>query len=306
MTMDHQVRTTHQVPPQVMTNDAGMRVHQAPQMVMNDPNYGHHHQSTQMMMNEMGMRVQQPSPQFHQSMHQSRRPVVQERPIPSSSRHPVPISAEELLANSYDHEEGRLKVAQIYNQICAAVNENEGDAIQAYGGNKSAGLRVRKALREIEMHCVDMRNALFDQPLRKATDGRRKKKIDGVEGSDPAVEGVLKEDLGEGQSDDALDDLNEDYDREVDSDVDCDTDLGRPSSTPPTERGNGVHEYQFLKKDSDVGGEHPWPHGLNQTGVRIDLNGQMQVPTPPPVYVNPSPQYGERQWPPAVVHLDRD
>jgi len=183
------------------------------------------------------------------------------------------------------------------------VNENEGDAIQAYGGNKSAGLRVRKALREIEMHCVDMRNALFDQPLRKATDGRRKKKVDGVEGADPAVEGGAKEDGVDAQSDDALDDLNEEYDREVDSDVECDADTGRPASTPPSERGNGVHEYQFLKKDTDVG-EHPWPHGLHQTGVRLDLNGQMQGT--PPVYVTPSPQYGERKWPPAVVHLDRD
>lgn len=194
---------------------------------------------------------------------------------------------------------------QLQIQICAAVNENEGDAIQAYGGNKSAGLRVRKALREIEMHCVDMRNALFDQPLRKATDGRRKKKVDGVEGADPAVEGA-KEDGVNAQSDDALDDLNEEYDREVDSDVECDVETGRPSYTPPSERGNGVHEYQFLKKDADVG-EHPWPLGLHQSGVRLDLNGQMQAPMQGPAYVTPPPQYGEqRKWTPAVVHLDRD
>lgn len=188
-------------------------------------------------------------------------------------------------------------------QICATVNENEGDAIQAYGGNKSAGLRVRKALREIEMHCVDMRNALFDQPLRKATDGRRKKNVgDGMEGGEAAVDGA-KEDGVDAQSDDALDDLNEEYDREVDSDVECDVnETGIHLATPPSERGNGVHEYQFLKKDAGVvGGEtqQSWSHGLH-AGVRLDLNnGQMQA-TPA------VPQYADRKWPPAVVHLDRD
>lgn len=213
------------------------------------------------------------------------------------------------------------------------MNENEGDAIQAYGGNKSAGLRVRKALREIEMHCIDMRNALFDQPLRKNAAGRKKKAEDG-EGGDPAMD--AGKDGVDGQSDE-----DEDYDREIDSDVDDET--RRPSSpTPPSEPGNEVHEYQFLKTDIAGVGERPWPaQGLQnlKPGMRLDLGGgQRQVPVQmsPPVHAHayaqasvhasihaavhahapahvPAPpmttpygQYEETTWPPSVVFLDRD
>lgn len=193
-------------------------------------------------------------------------------------------------------------------QICATVNENEGDAIQAYGGNKSAGLRVRKALREIEILCVDMRNALFDQPLRKTAG--RKKKADGVEGAEPAGEGA--KDGVDGQSDDGLEDFNEYYDREIDSDIECDVETRRPSSTPPSEPSNEVHEYQFLKKaDADVG-ERSWPHGLQslKPGMRMDLGGPRQAPPQmtPPAQGTPSVvlQHEEGKWPPAVVYLDRD
>jgi hypothetical protein len=190
-----------------------------------------------------------------------------------------------------------LTVLSWLPQICGTVNENEGDAIQAYGGNKSAGLRVRKALREIEILCVDMRNALFDQPLRKNAAAGRKKKVDGVEGAEPPVEGVEPAVDG-AQSDDAID---EEYEREADSDLECDVETGPSAATPPSELGgNGVPEYQFLKKDAVIG-EHPWPQGLqnSNSGLRLDLNGQT-----PPVYVTPPPR-GE--WPPpAVVHLGRD
>ncbi|KAG0556719.1 hypothetical protein KC19_11G074300 [Ceratodon purpureus] len=288
----------HQVPQVVMT-DQGARGYQAPHVMMHEQQgVMYHHQSPQM--HDMGMRVQQPS---QYSSVQQRRPVVQER-APPVSRHPVPISSEELAAHALDNEEGRLKVAQIYNSICATVNENEGDAIQAYGGNKSAGLRVRKALREIEILCIDMRNALFDQPLRKNAAAGRKKKVDGAEGVEPPVEGVEPPADG-AQSDDANDEFNEDYEREADSDVECDVDTG-PSATPPSEPGSGVHEYQFLKKEAAIG-EHPWPQGLqnSNSGLRLDLNGQSQMA--PPVYATPPPIVAPRgEWPPAVVHLDRD
>lgn len=125
------------------------------------------------------------------------------------------------------------------------MNENEGDAIQAYGGNKSAGLRVRKALREVEVLCVDMRNALFDQPLQNNAAGR-KEQADGAEGPDPTMDGA-KEDGDGAQSDE---DFNEDYDREIDSDVECDVEPRQPGShARPSEPGNDpvIHEYQFLK-----------------------------------------------------------
>jgi len=219
------------------------------------------------------------------------------------------------------------------SQICAAVNENEGDAIQAYGGNKSAGLRVRKALREIELHCIDMRNALFDKPPRKNAAGRKKEGEAAVDGANPALDA---------QSDD-----DEDFDREMDSDVECDR---RPSSpTPPSEPGNEVHEYQFLKPDLNAGvsahgfkdSASPWPPGLQnlKPGMRFDLGGERpQIPmqTTPPVHSHvhhvhhvshvphihhvPSSihvpphvpmatahvQYEEPTWPPSVVFLNRD
>ncbi|XP_024359262.1 CHD3-type chromatin-remodeling factor PICKLE isoform X2 [Physcomitrium patens] len=301
MMNDPHVRS-HQVP-QTMIHDPGMRGYQSPQMTMNDPMV-RGYQSPQTMNSSVGMGIQQ-QPHYH-SMQQMR-PPVQERGHPPP-RHPVIISPEELAANAYDNEEGRLKVAQIYNQICATVNENEGDAIQAYGGNKSAGLRVRKALREIEILCVDMRNALFDQPLRKTAG--RKKKADEVEGAEPAGEGA--KDGVDGQSDDGLEDFNEYYDREIDSDIECDVETRRPSSTPPSEPSNEVHEYQFLKKaDADVG-ERSWPHGLQslKPGMRMDLGGPRQAPPQmtPPAQGTPSVvlQHEEGKWPPAVVYLDRD
>ena len=149
-----------------------------------------------------------------------------------------------------------------------------------------------------------MRNALFDQPLRKNAAAARKKKADGVEGADPLVEGADPRVDG-AQSDDGVYELNEEYEREADSDVECDVDTG-PSATPPSEPGNGVHEYQFLKKDAVID-EHPWPQGLqnSNSGLRLDLNGQTQMT--PPVYVTSPPIVAPRgEWPPAVVHLDRD
>lgn len=306
MMMNDPHMRSHQVPQTIM-NDHGMRGYQTPQMMMNDPMM-RGYQSPQMMNNNMGMGAQQQS-QYHPM--QQMRPHVQERgPLPP--RHPVQISPEELAANAFDKEEGRLKVAHIYNQICATVNENEGDAIQAYGGNKSAGLRVRKALREIEILCVDMRNALFDQPLRKSTG--RKKKADGAEGAEPAVEGA-KEDGVDGQSDDGLEDFNEEFDREIDSDIECDVETRRPSSpTPTSEPGNEVHEYQFLKNADADAGERSWPQGLQtlKPGMRVDLGGPRHSPLQmtPPAHAAPTPsvapQYEEGKWPPAVVYLDRD
>ena len=162
------------------------------------------------------------------------------------------------------------------------MNENEGDAIQAYGGNKSTGLRVQKALREIEILCVDMRNTLFDQPLRKNAVGR-KRTLDG----DPTGEGA-KEDGDGAQSDDAL----EDYDWEIDSDIECDVEQ------PRTEHGRDpvIREYQFLKAQPDaVGDRSPWPPGLQgmKPRMRVDFGAQRQVPPmhmPPPAHhVTPPP-----------------
>jgi hypothetical protein len=197
------------------------------------------------------------------------------------------------------------------------VNENEGDTIQAYGGNKSAGLRVRKALREIEIMCVDVRNVLFDKPLQKNA-ASHKKQAGGAEGADPTTDGA-KEDGDGAQSDDALD---EDYDREIDSDIECDVEPRRPGSPArASEPGNEpvIREYQFLKTQADSVGEQrsPWPQGLQslKPGMRVDFDGQRQVPpmqmTPPAHHVIPppiaTPQYSQSpKWPPAVPFLNRD
>lgn len=203
--------------------------------------------------------------------------------------------------------------------MCATMNENEGDAIQAYAGNKSAGLRFRKALREIEILCLEMRNALFEQPLRKSA-VRRRKYGEVVEGAENTLEDG-KEDGVDGQSDEGGDDFNDDdLDRDADSDLEGNNgeNLRRSPIMPMHEVGGEVHEYQFLKKDAEVG-DRTWlqrgpVEGLQNliSGVRVDLDGQRpnltQTISPLGVTATISPQltphYEGSKWPPAVSYLD--
>ncbi|KAL3680801.1 hypothetical protein R1sor_023757 [Riccia sorocarpa] len=80
-------------------------------------------------------------------------------------RYPIPLASEDIQAAVVDDDPNRVKVAQIYGQMCELILENEGDADQAYVGNKSAGLRLRKSLRQLDTLCLEMRKALFGQPL---------------------------------------------------------------------------------------------------------------------------------------------
>lgn len=207
--------------------------------------------------------------------------------------------------------------------MCEVVNENEGDAIQAYAGNKSAGLRFRKALREIEILCVEMRNALFEQPLRKTAVKKQKpqEQGEGAEGAQGIPDGA-KEDGAEGQSDDGQDDvaLDDDLDREPDSDPEADLDTARPlPQSLQSDTGNEVREFQFLKERHVK--DNQWaqmkvPQGLQEVDARVSVEPDVQrtpahTEQPTTVLKSPTltpvltPQYENSKWPPAVVFLDR-
>ncbi|KAL2624235.1 hypothetical protein R1flu_008480 [Riccia fluitans] len=105
----------------------------------------------------------------------------------------MPLTSEEIQAAAVDDDANRLKVARIYGQMCELVLENEGDADQAYFGNKSAGLRLRKSLRQLDTLCLEMRKALFGQPLQS-----RKPRIkpEGTEGHEMDAQSDENDDPG--------------------------------------------------------------------------------------------------------------
>lgn len=157
--------------------------------------------------------------------------------------------------------------------MCARVNEYEDDAIQAYAGNKSAGLRFRKALREIEILCIDLRNALFEHSQRKVV-GQKRKHGEISEGVDPNLEGGGKED---GLDSLSCDEDFDDDDMDLDSDPECNVENTRPA--------NEVHEYQFFKKDVEI---EKGPQKFD-TDVRMELGGQRLPTLAPKPQVSPPP-----------------
>lgn len=173
--------------------------------------------------------------------------------------------------------------------MCARVNEYEDDAIQAYAGNKSAGLRFRKALREIEILCVDLRNALFEHSEKKMV-GQKRKHGDIGEGVDPNLEGGGKEDgLDSLSCDEDFDD--DDMDRDLDSDLECNVENTRPA--------NEVHEYQFFKKDVEI---EKGPEKFD-TDVRMELGGQRLTTPPQMPQVSPPPSVLAPHFTPGI-HFD--
>ncbi|KAH8939040.1 hypothetical protein BDL97_15G016300 [Sphagnum fallax] len=231
--------------------------------------------------------------------------------LPTCPTKPLPISSEEIGATAFDKDPNRLLVVQIYNQMCGVVIENEGDAAEAYGGNKSAGLRFRKALRGIEVLCAGMRDALLEDPLQKSdglgskAQGRREGVHDGT-----AAEGA-KEDGMEAQSDDGVSDNYDDLDADVDPEIDADSDLegGDPENSKFVPQSKSVNEgsESFQVK----GGNSNGPVGTKVESIdrtppkhlkkEMNINGGSVAGGKSPIL---TPQYEDSKWPPAVVYLD--
>lgn len=77
------------------------------------------------------------------------------------------LTPEEISMSLCDDNPTRLSVARLYNGMCELMIENHPEAVQTYTGNKSAGLRLRKGLRQLDALCVQMRNSLFGQTAKR-------------------------------------------------------------------------------------------------------------------------------------------
>jgi hypothetical protein len=80
----------------------------------------------------------------------------------------VPISAQEVAAMAPDQNPERLEVINLYNNMCKLLLETRFDAHEAYRGNKAAGLRLRKASRELDTMGNSIRQALVYKTKRKS------------------------------------------------------------------------------------------------------------------------------------------
>ncbi len=152
--------------------------------------------------------------------------------------------------------------------MCGVVNENEGDAAQSYCGNKSAGLRFRKALRAVELLCIRMRNALFEQPLSQKLDllqshtqQQQTQQVGCVEAphdgrtATTAVDGAKEDAMEEAQSDDALSGGGSDNYADIDAEIDPDSDLeGNPEKSMPQRNSTNVNESVSQPKGSSLDG----------------------------------------------------
>jgi hypothetical protein len=169
--------------------------------------------------------------------------------------------------SAFDDDPSRLLVVQIYNQMCGVLNENEGDAAQSYCGNKSAGLRFRKALRAVELLCIRMRNALFEQPLSQKLDllqshtQQQQQQGGCVEAPHDgrtatiAVGGAKEDAMEEAQSDDALSGGGSDNYADIDAEIDPDSDLeGNPEKSMPQRNSANVNESVSQPKGSSLDG----------------------------------------------------
>ncbi|CAM6088601.1 unnamed protein product [Calypogeia fissa] len=168
--------------------------------------------------------------------------------------YPMPLSPEEISAAAVDDDPNRLKVAQIYGQMCELMLENQGDADQAYVGNKSAGLRLRKSLRQLDTLCLEMRKALFGQPLQSRK--VRPKPDEGVEGAEVEAQSDENDDAGvDSENDNDNENENEldvDADLEVDHDVKLEEKVKASSSS---ESGHSSAEAPSGEEQQDVSRE---------------------------------------------------
>ncbi|CAK9216882.1 unnamed protein product [Sphagnum troendelagicum] len=237
----------------------------------------------------------------------------EERPAPPTK--PFPISVEEMEATAFDNDASRLKVAQIYNKMCHVVNENEGDTAQAYGGNKSAGLRLRKALREIEILCVEMRNTLFEQPLRKLVGMKQTDAAQECEAVVPALEEVdvnrLEPHEGDPESDDGpLDDEDViNADKDPDSDIEGGMENARSWSGYEEDDGFQAPERTDLTVDPSNSQTSPLHSGCQDMVEEQNLATQTGNHNHQPIdtvvkFPVLTPQHDNTRWPPAVVYLD--
>ncbi|CAK9195050.1 unnamed protein product [Sphagnum troendelagicum] len=187
-------------------------------------------------------------------------------PGPTHCSKALPISSEEIAVSAFDDDPSRLLVVQIYNQMCGVLNENEGDAAQSYCGNKSAGLRFRKALRAVELLCIRMRNALFEQPLSQKLDLLQSHTQQQQQGgcveaphdgrtATIAVGGAKEDVMEEAQSDDALSGGGSDNYADIDAEIDPDSDLeGNPEKSMPQRNSTNVNESVSQPKGSSLDG----------------------------------------------------
>ncbi|XP_024544547.1 CHD3-type chromatin-remodeling factor PICKLE [Selaginella moellendorffii] len=83
-----------------------------------------------------------------------------QKPQPTFVPYPTPLTPEEVLGTALDNDPKRLKVPAYYNELCSMISENRLDAFQTYAGNKSAGIRLRRCIRQIDVLCSEMRRGL--------------------------------------------------------------------------------------------------------------------------------------------------
>ncbi|KAI8547605.1 hypothetical protein RHMOL_Rhmol07G0208400 [Rhododendron molle] len=70
------------------------------------------------------------------------------------------ITAEEVSASACDDNLDRLKMAQLYNEICKVLKENTDESVEAYLANKPAGFQLRKNLLPLETIYEDINRIL--------------------------------------------------------------------------------------------------------------------------------------------------
>ncbi|EFJ11544.1 hypothetical protein SELMODRAFT_158748 [Selaginella moellendorffii] len=60
-------------------------------------------------------------------------------------------------------DETKLYISQVYSEMTLLVADSEIDAVQAYAGNKSAGSRLRRSIRQLEGLCMELETALYQR-----------------------------------------------------------------------------------------------------------------------------------------------
>ncbi|KAG6555361.1 hypothetical protein Mapa_002587 [Marchantia paleacea] len=156
-----------------------------------------------------------------------------------SFQYPMPLEPDEISAAAVDDDPNRLKVAHIYGQMCELMLENQGDADQAYVGNKSAGLRLRKSLRQLDTLCLEMRKALFGQPLQSR---KSRTKPEGAEGHELDAQSDENDDAG--------------VDSENDNDAKMDEKVKEPSSSSDTGHSSAEEPSPEEQQGAGRGGDY--------------------------------------------------
>ncbi|KAJ7564340.1 hypothetical protein O6H91_02G013700 [Diphasiastrum complanatum] len=118
-----------------------------------------------------------------------------------SAIYPSPLTPEEITAAAFNDDPQRLDIAHLYNQMCSLLSQNHADAMQTYSGNKSAGIRFRRSLRELDLLCLEMRKALFGKSAQTSTLSEDGNEPNGPEGSDRGANASENADCLDGQND---------------------------------------------------------------------------------------------------------